>query len=261
MSEPLTVENFITKIKAMSERERNKIRAVDLINLIVMMPEQSTPSPNDEFNSLNEKINGLVASVEFVNSQAVKNSASLQNISVVNNELKLENESLKRKVHDLRFEVNSIEQYLRVDNVEVVGLPEPEDNITDEIMLLEAFNSLDHESDTVFTSSDIDICHVIPSKRTDGKRVVVCKFMSRKIKHAILKAKKDTRNLKYKYRQIYINEHLAPENRRLFALASAKKKLLVYKYLWTKNGSVYIRKSDKSSIINITCDDDINNLT
>ena len=109
--------------------------------------------------------------------------------------------------------------------------------------------------------SDINICHEIPSKRRDGKRVVICKFMTRKSKLALMKAKKGLSNpLKYGNNIIFVNEHLSPNNRRLFALASAKKRELNFKFLWTKHGTAHLRKSKGSPVFSITCDVDLDKL-
>ena len=113
-------------------------------------------------------------------------------------------------------------------------------------------------SDDVYYKNDIDISHVVPSRRNDGKRVVICKFISRKKKNSILSAKKAKRDLKLDNNLIFINEHLSGENRKLFAMASERKKLLDHKYLWTKNnGSIYMRKDDGSPPIYISCEEDL----
>ena len=107
---------------------------------------------------------------------------------------------------------------------------------------------------------DIDISHPIPTRRKDGKRVSVCKFICRKTKLDILEAKKKCRAFKYKGNDIYINEHLSLENRRLFGEASLKRKALNYKHIWTSNGIIYMRKGDGTPIITIDSDDALNEL-
>ena len=42
---------------------------------------------------------------------------------------------------------------------------------------------------------------------------------------------------------------LTPNNRKIFALAAAKKRELNYKFLWTKNGIIFLRKDESSRII------------
>ena len=66
-----------------------------------------------------------------------------------------------------------------------------------------------------------------------------------------MEAKKKCRDFKFKDENIFINEHLSPLNRRLFAAASAKKRELNYKFLWTRRGTILMRKSEQSEIIKI----------
>ena len=75
--------------------------------------------------------------------------------------------------------------------------------------------------------------------------------MTRRSKIAVLNAKKTKKKLNYNDNPIFINEHLSPSNRQLFALASQKKYTLNFKFLWTRNGSVYMRKDEHSEIIPI----------
>ena len=84
------------------------------------------------------------------------------------------------------------------------------------------------------------ICHIIPSKRTDQKRVAVCKCLSRKTKTKIQNKGKTIKEIKFNDNDIFINDHLSPKNRELFALASELRRNRQYKYLWTKNGSIHI---------------------
>ena len=106
--------------------------------------------------------------------------------------------------HDGRL--NNIDQYLRVNNLEVVGVPDAE-NPGDPIenTLVQIFNSLPGLHYSPITAHDINICHPIPSERRDNKIVAVCKFVSRKTKHRILEAKKDCRDLTFRNNTIYIN--------------------------------------------------------
>lgn len=139
-----------------------------------------------------------------------------------------------------------------------MGLPQPEDNESEESVLIDALNSLDLGYDIDF--ADIDISHPLPSKRRDNKSVSVVKFISRKSKFDILAAKKQKRNFKYRNNDIFINEHLSPENRTLFALSSEKKKELNFKYLWTKNGVSFLRENDHSEIFSIKSHNDLLNI-
>ena len=72
-------------------------------------------------------------------------------------------------------------------------------------------------------------------------------------KFAILAAKKREANKLFKFRNndVYINEHLSKTNRAIFGAAQAKKKLLNYKYCWTRGGTVLMRKTEDSEVFTI----------
>ena len=152
-----------------------------------------------------------------------------------------------------------MEQYNRVNNIEIVGLPAATEDEENEDIILEALNSLE-DLEFEITKADIDYSHPIPSRRRDGKRVNICKFVSRKAKFAVLGAKKKVQDFKYKNNTIYINEHLSPENRKFFALASQKRKALNYKHLWTNNGITYLRKIDGAEAITIDSEEKLDTL-
>ena len=145
----------------------------------------------------------------------------------------------------------------------MVGLPPPnaDDGETEEDVIINACNALVGISDPV-RPEDIDISHPLKSDRRDGKPVHIVRFISRKVKYSILAAKKDDRNRQFKFRgkDVYMNEHLSRPNRALFATANGKKRELNYKFLWTKNGIVHMRKDDTSNIITIKNDEDFQKL-
>ncbi|KAI5633311.1 hypothetical protein NE865_13978 [Phthorimaea operculella] len=48
---------------------------------------------------------------------------------------------------------------------------------------------------------------------------------------------------------IYVMEHLSPANRALHAAARRKSKVLNYKFVWVKNGKIFMRKNESSDYI------------
>ena len=79
-----------------------------------------------------------------------------------------------------------------MNNLEIVGLPERNENETEGDMIVEALNTLPNLNK--ISSADIDIAHPIPSKRRDNKRVSVVRFISQMSKLDVLAAKKQNRN-------------------------------------------------------------------
>ena len=168
------------------------------------------------------------------------NSTKIVELTVNNFKLAKEIDGLHKELKECKDTLNNTEQYLRVNNVEIVGLPLVD---SDEKTAVDLFNNI---LDVSILPEDIDICHRVPSKRKDKKSVMVCKFLSRKSKIAVLGAKEKLRdhnkNLK-KEKKIFLYEHLSPSNRELYIKAA---KVRFEKDLWTRNGVPFLRKDDTS---------------
>ena len=88
---------------------------------------------------------------------------------------------------------------------------------------------------------------------------MMCLFIE-KTKFRVLDAKKNCGELKYSNQTIYINDHLSPHNRGLFADVTTAKRDLGFKYLWVRNGTILMRKTDRSPLIRIIKAEDIRKL-
>ena len=293
----LTPENFVEKIKQMGKRERSKITAEKLIDLICQMADPPVFDPSIDDEPISIQLSELRTSMQHFTKMATVNQTEITALKIENAEYAKKNVALQTqidllKIHsqeckqnraqpvaaphprndetqaefkrlqdqitNLQNEVNNIQQYLRVNNLELVGLPDPNDGESDETLIINALNALDG-LDTVLRPEDVDISHPLNSNRKDNKPVHVVRFVSRKTKFQILAAKKREQNKQFKFRgsDVFINEHLSPSNRALFAAAQEKKRALNYKYCWTRGGTIHMRKTDESVVIKISSNDDL----
>ena len=113
-------------------------------------------------------------------------------------------------------------------------------------------------------ASDVEVAHVVPSRRQDNKRVVVVAFKFREKRNEVLKLKHELRSyndsLQDQRTRIFVNEQLSPENRKLYAMAAKVRHDLNYKFLWTKKGICFLRKDENSFCVKITNEDDLLNV-
>ena len=263
MADELTSANYVQKIKSMSAAERRAITAKKLIELIL------ETDADERQKNIDQQLANIQSSMEILSNLARENKDEITMLKNENGRLEREirtlkenenagaNEELTKEVAELRGQINEIEQYLRVNNLEFVGLPPPAVGEEEEDVIIKACNALNGLSAPV-RKEDIDISHPLKSERRDGKPVHIARFISRKVKYAVLAAKKSEENRQFKFRDqdVFINEHLSKINRGLFAKANERKRTLEYKYLWTKNGVVNMRKADNSEIIRITKESD-----
>ena len=118
--------------------------------------------------------------------------------------------------------------------------------------MINIINSLPEMRNNPINSAQIDISHPLKSERKDRKNVGVIRFVHRKTKIRVLEAKRKAGNFDFENQAIYINDHLSIFNRGLFAKASDIKRSQGYKYLWVKNGYIFMRKTDRSGLIRVT---------
>ena len=268
MAVTLTVDNFVREIKNMDARARGKLRTEDLVNLIVQVPDRDEQSP---------KIDEITRIVTDLQNSVIANSQEILKIKVENQVLREEKiamttqiDSLLEDVSTLKSDVEGIEQYNRINNIEIVGLEKkPLQDETEEDMILACLNGMvdeerenngDGEEEDKFTPADIDISHILPKFNNEHSHVV--RFVSRKAKIYAMNLKRANINRNYKFRTktIYINEHLTSNTKTLFNLTKDKIKALKYKHMWTRNGRILVRKTDDSEVIKIDSEEKIEGL-
>ncbi|XP_046685860.1 uncharacterized protein LOC124371555 [Homalodisca vitripennis] len=148
---------------------------------------------NTSYEALSDKLED--------NTKAVKEqTASLEKCLRMIDELAAENRSLREKVSSLEMRIDDLEQYSRVNSVEIHG----------------------------------DLARTVPQPG------IVVKFVRRLDKEELLRKRRvksnfSTRHMNLSMDQpIYINEALSQARRRLLAAARQVKKEKSFKYLWVR---------------------------
>ena len=60
--------------------------------------------------------------------------------------------------------------------------------------------------------------------------------------------------------KLFMNENLTQRRKRLFWLSMQKAKELEYKYFWTQNGQIFVRKNEESEKVLISSESDLDQL-
>ena len=237
--------------KEISEQDRNKFKKDQLIQLILHVE-----SP--DIADLSVAIKGLTELLADFQKQQQEDSRTIVAMKVDIEVLRDENRKLR---HEMSACLNNLEQRARINNVEIVGLRAPTLMETDTNV---ALNFLNETLEAGVVPEEIEALHPVPSKRQDKKRIFVIHFKFRARRDGILSlAKEKLKNYKKDLpaaERVYVNEHLSPGNKRLFALATKKKHELNYKFVWSRGGVVFMRKNEGSLSIKITSDEDFDDV-
>ena len=160
--------------------------------------------------------------------------------------------NLNKDDYDLLVKLDELEQYARRDCLEITGIPVvPNDNPA--ILIQEASKIIGVNLETSGTS----IAHLLPPSKKVKDRIIV-KFAQRakrdeiysKRKHLKSKRTKDLPSVACEIEsdavsqkaQIHINESLTPYRRRLFGRLLQFKPNHGYKFIWTTNGKILLKK-------------------
>nr|XP_039264091.1 uncharacterized protein LOC120339917 [Styela clava] len=94
---------------------------------------------------------------------------------------------------------------------------------------------------------------------------IIVKFVNRKTRHNILKNRRQLRTANFRTdfpqlpssTKIFVVENLTDTNKDLFYKAKDLKVICGYKFLWTHNGRVLIKKNSMTKTIPIVTEDDL----
>lgn len=175
---------------------------------------------------------------------------------------KTEVNTLRLEVADLRREIvlQQQRQYLR--DIEITGLTEhKQENLFHTVSILSA--KLGVELDP----KDIDDVRRVGTRESASSsqealhrpRPVIVTLVRRAPRDQLLRAARVRRDITTDKievpgnpRKVFINEHLTKENRILFSKARAAGKGLNFKYVWSSNGTIFMRRTDTSSVLRVT---------
>ena len=182
------------------------------------------------------KVKSIAALVELLKERDKQISALTKRIDGLEDII-----SISNRVEKIEREGYQSQQYARRETVELVGIPEEVEPKNLEAKVVQIFN----HAGVKVNPRDFHAVHRLKNKQT-----VIAKLVNRRDAIAILRAKKQLREVKGDEKKklgvkgkIYVNESLCPEYRRLFGVCNAlfKKDMLSSSY--TINGKILICKT------------------
>ena len=226
---------------------------------------------SDQFRQINELITGFNESLSFYNEKYEEMKATLEDKSVRIQKLEKDNSGLRDSIQQLSQRLNLVEQNSRSANVELQCVPENKaENLVTTVLQLGKVISCDIK--------DPDILHCTRIAKKDAQsarpRSILIKFCSPRLRDSFLAASmkfnrtnnQDKLNTSHlgiaaeKPQPIYVSEHLSSENKAIHAAARIRGKELGFKFVWVRDGKVFMKKEDSSQRIVINSLDKLKSL-
>jgi hypothetical protein len=217
-----------------------------------------------ELKPIREEISGLREAMTFINGQHKLISRRVDDLE---KEIKClsgvraDIGAMKESISDAGIETQKRKQWARRSNIEIFGIPERKgENLMKilEDISKRANSSLDPASDVDF------VTRVAPKQGNNNKKIkpIVVRFLARWRKDEFLAAVK---RLRLKCSDIgisgdffiHFNDHLTSSNKGLLQRAKSICKERGYAYVWVKNCTIKVRRSDTSPVLHIFSDTDL----
>lgn len=226
---------------------------------LAQVGETISKSINRELSSLKEEIESVKNSMDFINEKfevAVRDHKTLtKNVE----DIKTQNSALQNTVNLLTNKINVLEQNARMNNVEVQCVAENKnENLNTIIMQIAKTVGCCLTEENVLTCTRV----AKNEKSNPRPRAIIAQLSSPRLRDNLLAAaitfnKQNKTNklnsghigMAGERKPIYIMEHLSPANKSLHAAARIKGEELGYKYVWVRNGRIFMRKTDDSAYI------------
>ncbi|XP_063837204.1 uncharacterized protein LOC135086403 [Ostrinia nubilalis] len=205
----------------------------------------------------------MIDFTKSLNSTTDEIAAFRQEVADIKSQMK-EMDRCKAEVIELRAEVTELRQVIAakeqrtfLKDVEITGITENStENLQQLVSVVSA--SLGVELDP----RDIDdIRRIGPrggASASDRPRPIVVSMTRRAPRDQLLRAARvrrglttDKLNLQGTPRRVFLNEHLTKENRILFSKARKLGNELRFKFVWTSNGNIFMRRTETSSVLHV----------
>lgn len=211
---------------------------------------------NRELKSIKDEITSVNESMKFMNEKYEDMRTELKSKFVLVNELQKENIQLKTTVKELNGKVNLLEQHARSCNLEIQCLPEHRGE-----NLVSTVTNLGRVISCGITDANIHNVTRIAKQNPNSARAksIIVQFNSPRVRDEFLAAsikfnKSNPDNKLNSHilgiggpkQNVYIMEHLSPANKSLHAAARIKAKEKTYKFVWIRNGKIFMRKTENS---------------
>lgn len=210
-----------------------------------------------------KQLKSMMEDVKAIKDTVTKTEEKIDSFTTELDKLKLENAENKTKIEELSKQnrelssaLNDLEQYSRIDNVIINGIPNTEGENIHEVIIDIAKNL-----EVNLNEYEINTAHRLYANK-DKIPAIIVRLNNRNKKQQLIKNSKRIRlhgkNLNMEPAvPIYVSEHLSPHTLSIYKSAMELKNKGIITYVWIKDSKIFIREDENGQSRRIK---DINDL-
>nr|XP_034832174.1 uncharacterized protein LOC117988984 [Maniola hyperantus] len=206
--------------------------------------------------------------IASLSSQLSQLQTSYSKLQDENDHLKSDVSTLRERISvsedqilELRSQFGRQQQQARMNNLEIVGLPQTSsESPVDLVVKIAEYAGVE------LNRGDIDFAHrVQPQKPIAGRpKAIVVKLVDRLCKDKILSGLKRKKGICTRdigiggtEKKFFVNEHLTPENKQLLKSTKNLAKEKAYKFVWVRNCNIFLRKNEEAPALHVRLEKDL----
>lgn len=227
---------------------------------------------SQELDEFKESFKNFEQSLNFISQEfdSMRSELNLHKTQI--NELQKENETLRKINNENSARIQYFEQLNRSTNVEIQCVPEHKNE-----NLVNMVQQIAKVVKCPLPDNEIHYCTRTAKlmNNSDRPRSILVKLSSQRMRDnflgAVVKFNKSNPDNKLsashlgiatqKKTPIFVTEHLTPQNKLLHAAARLKAKELSYRFVWTRNGRIFVRKTEESRYVYVRDMDTLSKLS
>lgn len=216
----------------------------------------------EDMQQMKSELRGLQESVSFCGGKISgfeSNLAKFNDCVKKVDRLVTENAQMKTSIESLNAKMNDLDQKARLKNLEILGVPEKNNE-----NLFEVVGQICENLNVNLDQNDIDFVNRVPSnpRYSSNKKFknIIGRCRTLKVRDNIMNALKLKRtqngdqsdlSIEGLSNNIYVNEHLTLANKIIHKETRDIAGRKGYKFVWIKNGNIFVRKNETSPILHI----------
>ena len=263
----------------MSKPSMEQVLQDEFVRFEAKLAEMMESKLNEKFDKMiyemqvcKYEMQDLKTSVNFLNEMFEEMKKENKEMKEEMQSIKRENEAFKKEIElakatsvNATIKVNEMDNYLRLNNVELHGIPGASNENVDRIAL-----GVLKIVEPSLVEGDIEMVKRLKSiNNKDGSlratNPILVKFKSREKRVAVISNRRklagvDFRRINLNTSSVFINDNLSSFSKALFYKANLLKKEKNWKYLWTSNGNILLKKHESAQAVMIRDESDLEKL-
>lgn len=220
----------------------------------------------NELKANNKEFSEFKTSLTFFSEKMDETTKQLQEINKQyleikkeNSALRQENERITQEMRELKIRMRHMEQYSRRSNIEIAGVPQ-----TAKEDVMSVIGDVGKAIGITLRPEEVMATHRVPSFRSEKIPPLIVQFTSKMVRDEWITRARERRDLTadlvnrdFPKRRVFIGEHLTPETKMLLSSTKERCKTVDWRYVWCREGKVFVRKAEKEKCIRIDSIDDL----